>query len=317
MKPATRKRLAQVLWTILFFGPPLLLVVLSVHCILDFGGSCPTPEQYNQRIAPKQAATLAHALNAYFGDHHEYPPQILGGVALHLKLGSDYVLDPLLEGHYLRKYPAVKSYTRNQVAILDPRKTGIKNLVSAPYDPVVEWIVREHKPPEPAKPILWNDDEEYQQQRTEDYVEAMEQYRERLESWEELKEEVAVILVAGGIDSGGHTGSLYSVVPPAIEQRLNSVLDPVTRQYGRLQLRPQGIPVNFGYVRGERMGKDKMSAFLWIYGMPPENYYGHVGLDLLNAETGELVPDGIPDAVLLLYELRDGEVVGVTRAEDM
>ena len=41
------------------------------------------------------------------------------------------------------------------------------------------------------------------------------------------------------------------------------------------------------------------------------------GLDLLNAETGELVPDGIPDGICLLYKLRDGEVVEVMRAEEI
>jgi len=103
----------------------------------------------------------------------------------------------------------------------------------------------------------------------------------------------------------------------------------------------------FGYQRGEWLGKGKTEAWLWFYGnnawyeennrelregdiigplaqetflfceKPVQGEKPLQGLDLLNAETGELVPDGIPDGICILYELRDGEVVKVTRAEDM
>jgi len=64
------------------------------------------------------------------------------------------------------------------------------------------------------------------------------------------------------------------------------------------------------------MRSDEQSAFLWMYGKL-HSTDEHVGLDVLNAETGELVPDSIPDGICILYELRDGGVVKITRAEDM
>ena len=39
------------------------------------------------------------------------------------------------------------------------------------------------------------------------------------------------------------------------------------------------------------------------------------GLDLLNASTGELTPDGLGDGISVLYKLRDGEVIEVIHAE--
>ncbi len=70
------------------------------------------------------------------------------------------------------------------------------------------------------------------------------------------------------------------------------------------------------------MSADKKTAFLWIYGRPssPINDLRTEvlgGLDVLNAETGDLKPDGIPDGVALKLELREGQVVNITKAESM
>jgi hypothetical protein len=101
----------------------------------------------------------------------------------------------------------------------------------------------------------------------------------------------------------------------------------------------------FGYQRGEWFGADKSEAWIWFYGsnlypnypfgedsqdpfeMPPEAkaeelllevmawYPGPpLGLDLLNAQTGELTPDGIPDGICLLCKLSHGKLVEVIDA---
>lgn len=108
----------------------------------------------------------------------------------------------------------------------------------------------------------------------------------------------------------------------------------------------------FGYQRGEWFGESPRSAWLWFYGSniwpehnhPPAQYFVDWemsdgvgksaatefyelfawfafpdqpvrGLDLLNAKTGALEPDGISDGICLLYKLEDGTVVDVVRAE--
>jgi hypothetical protein len=106
----------------------------------------------------------------------------------------------------------------------------------------------------------------------------------------------------------------------------------------------QSLPY-FGYQRGEWFDANERECWLWLYGsnLWPETVaydrtehtqysdweqkaskelwrgfadgYGPQGLDLLNAATGELEPDGIPDGICLLYKLKDGEVVEIIRAE--
>ncbi len=64
------------------------------------------------------------------------------------------------------------------------------------------------------------------------------------------------------------------------------------------------------------MGENKTTAFLGIYGK-----HQHLGplywLDILNAETGQLTPDGILDGIVPLYKLKDGKVVEKVSAKDL
>ena len=105
----------------------------------------------------------------------------------------------------------------------------------------------------------------------------------------------------------------------------------------------------FGYQRGEWFGADDGEAWIWFYGsnLWPVNYPGvgdmpdyseisadqmearaqnllstefacypgpPLGLDLLNAQTGELKPDGVPDGICLLCKLSHGKLVEVVDA---
>ncbi|MCD6283461.1 hypothetical protein J7J84_07705 [bacterium] len=159
----------------------------------------------------------------------------------------------------------------------------------------------------------------------------MDSLKDAVQSWEEASitppayitsyaaalaylEDGGRLLAAGGVTRrAGRDGQalIYTVMP----EKLDKLLSVDGSQFEPYHNFFQG---NFGYVRGEHMGGDEKSAFLWMYGMRDPLAPGrHRGLDVLNAETGELVPDGIPDGICILYELRDGEVVNVTRAEDM
>jgi len=263
---------------------------------------------YERFIAKNNARIISNALNRYFADKGEYPEFLLGGRRHALPEWAD----PLLEGGYLKHYPRKPGCDASRTGIYhDPRRGGIVNLVSAPHDPFVEWVFSNS--------------------------ELMAEESGKLQALKELKATLPVILVAGGVEREVN-GSLYSAIPSTVEKQAKNVLfvsfpdtvNEVVWDVLTLALAgedPEGIQGNFGYVRGERMGGDEKSAFLWMYGMLPEKTYhpdpddpgptGHVGLDVLNAETGELVPDGIPDGICILYELRDGEVVNITRAEDM
>jgi hypothetical protein len=162
--------------------------------------------------------------------------------------------------------------------------------------------------------------EEYPAKMAE-YERQMTAYREKLRLWQKL-EQVPAIVCAGGIgyrSSGEHAASqrfAYSMLPKGPE----AVFAGTGRRINTVQT-PHG---HFGYARGDSVGGDKDTAVFWMYGEDTAaddnlSTYEHpepFGLDILNAETGELVPDGIPDGVVLFCKLQNGEVAEITRAEE-
>ena len=325
MKPAARKRLTQAIWTILFFGPPLVLIGYVAIDNMSFG---PRPEAYNTRVAAKLGSLLCDALNEYSEDRGVYPDCVLGGSREWFE--DVQSPDPLLKYGYVKDYPrryvlpkhviytgprpyvSLRSATYSGISP-DPRGSGshMKNLVSTLSDGFMEYLRYTFASPR----ILFGvqPPNESSEVAADEFLikRELQQLSESLKVWESLKGR-AVFLAAGGVppvDKGLYGLSYYSVVPDKLEDRLSS-WSSVTRE---LQ---DTIGGNFGYVRGEYMGAGEKAAFLWMYGVPTQSDR-HQGLDVLNAETGELKPDGIPDGICILYELKNGEVVNVARAEDM
>jgi hypothetical protein len=304
VKPAARKRLAQVLWTILFFGPPLILVGSGVASFLSNLGTGPSPKEYNERVAPQHCEALSTALNVYFGRYGAYPPELYGGPKRWKDRNNRRVTtpspDPFLREGIIRSYPRNDLLRNTTPSGFDPRfdpysKYTIHNLVSSPNDIVVQHYM--------AVLTEWID--HYKERATED------QYRECLENAVSFLRNGGRMQAAGGIrgaSDSGEEGLGYSITPLRLSRLLWHDV--------RFCSAPRIMEGNFGYTRGEHVGNSETNALLWIYGSLPDREQ-HFGLDLLNAETGELKPDGIPDGICILYELKDGEVVNVTLAEDM
>lgn len=306
---------------VVFVAAVLIQFIIIERNEVEHRKEHPNAAKINNEIAPEYAKNISDALNRYFADHKEYPWQIYGGKPGNWPPpGKEKSIDPLLAGGYLAGgYP--RHYHHNGIS------TGLAiiNLVSAPHDAVMENITSRY-PTEPIKPSKeTGHNPESIKREMERYENYMVEYRERLARYKKFRASVSVLFAAGGIKPSsdwlkeyvGNPGPEPCIVLPGIQEEM-IYLYMLSPNY------PPALALscNFGYVRGERMGADKKTAFLWIYGRPssPVNDIRTEvlgGLDVLNAETGELKPDGIPDGVVLLYELRDGKVVKTTRAEEM
>ena len=258
----------------------------------------PNAATINNKLAPEYAQTIGDALNKYFADHKEYPWQIYGNASGKFPTDKIEYADPLQYGMYIGAYP--RTFSFNGIFLYHYSC----NLVSAPHDSVVKRFTAVSKP-----------DVTFM---TEDGIVSANAMHARRQKF---RESVTVLLAAGGIrpsperlsENQGNPGPVASIVLPAIKKDMAELFSMPDISSA------SALSGNFGYVRGERMGADKNTAFLWIYGMPTDRNAWNVltGLDVINAETGELKPDGLADDVAILLELRDGKVVKTTRAQDM
>jgi len=289
----------------------LVIWGLYQYVVYSLGPFSPDPETYNKQISPKHARIILDALNRYYEGKGVYPDYILGGE----ERWSEWELspDPLLKDDYIKAYPTRFISGRGRVVSGfngDPRGGAhrIKNLVSSPNDGLVQYILDTRRPLSPYRSPL---KESSSEEGKEGFAASKTLYQEQMKAWKYVMER-GVLLAAGGVRNEYPDLDLsisYSAIPSDIQQHL--------KEWGSVQEVINGIEGDFGYVRGEHMESDEKSAYLWMYGMLPDGRTGLVGLDILNAETGELKPDGLPDGIVLLYELQDGEVVNITLAEDM
>jgi len=65
---------------------------------------------------------------------------------------------------------------------------------------------------------------------------------------------------------------------------------------------------NFGYSRSST---DGTVAMLWLYQLEPYGKNKSLGLDLVDASTGELSKDGIPDCIVMVIKLEKGRIANV------
>ncbi len=236
-----------------------------------YGGWSPEsdPAPAGLQIADRTvvAAEIIRGLMAYYEDHGEWPPFLLG---------VKYEEDPLIAGGYLEAYPLAwpqpGCYCRESTPNTDERD-------------YVRWFCAVSTPGEPDLPAM-------------------------------------------NVNRARQAGQ------PA--QRLR----PRCLSIGPKMHDTSGWSF-FGYQRGEWLGRDEQSCWLWLYGsniwpeqnnpIPPlysnwqamEYYdlfrdfheFGPRGFDLLNDQTGELIPDGKRDGICLLYKLVDGELAEVIRAD--
>jgi hypothetical protein len=258
----------------------------------------PDAATFNEKAAPEYAKTIGDALNKYYATHGEYPWQIYGGASDMWPTKGPKCVDPLQYENIIGNYPRV--FIPN--GVFQGQMHSV-NLVSAPRDGLLQNISAETK---------------YDETGLNEADKApMRELRARRKKF---RETVSVIMAAGGVkpspaqiaENEGNPGPVVSILLPSIEKDM--------RELFGIQDSTSGVALagNFGYVRGERMGGDKRTAFLWIYGRPDSSATDTLtGLDVLNAETGELKPDGIPDGVVLKLELRGGQVVNITKADSM
>jgi len=276
-------------------------------CVLENN----VPWYYDYFVAPRNAREVARALNAYYSDHQEYPAYLLGGVTREVASWTPLkpMPDPLIGGGYLGKYP-ILSYRNDWTCgalsadiRLPRRKINVfvepprmVNQCSAPDDPLVE-LYR----------AAFDEVYSYLIGMSEEVI---------LDKVRALREEKRY-LVAGGLPEsfrpwqrvGGH----YTVVIPEVDEAFSGTWLPAGNSFYAMYR-------NFGYQRGdfiESIDGTAREAWLWMYGAYRPRTTDNLGLDLVNPMSGEINPDGIPDGIIVLYELRDGEVTKITRAEDM
>jgi len=288
------------------------------------------------------AKNIACALNAYYRDNGEYPEFLVGG-ATRLKWGSagsasveagptgkipEENPDPLLVNGYLRNYPEHPSHVGRMGTAKfkqhgyselhgDPRGwKAIKNFVSAPNDPlVVGWRAQ----------ITWSWKLELEKKPKDRPLTAEEaEYFRQLAKYIEIAESLPRFLMAGGMDR------LWVKEHEEIKQwplRENMPYSPFPREV--FELYPayfisgyysDYVVESFGYQRGDFMGSTSQEAKLWIYGddrgLRGQDFLPK-GLDLVNTLDGIPLPDGIPDGIILLYELKDGKTAKITWADDL
>ncbi len=308
-KQPEKKRSACLVPVAVFAGLSVLFAILSYTVTMKLNGT--SEDTYREKLAPRFAKSISTALNKYYEKRGVYPPYLTGG-SRREKAPSGVAIDwrpfdPLLEERLLRSYPRHNFKAKFRMLRADPRPvTYMRNAVITGDNPLIDYYI-----------LYLGDLIEQEKQSRLDYPDS---YRkapdasdERLKALENslsYLKQGKPFLVPGGIVRAEDPRDNYSMMPAGLKS--------IFPQYLLGDAGYVGFFHQFGYVRGEDMvglGLDTRSAFLWMYADP---WHGaHQGLDVVNAETGELKPDGIPDGIVLLYELRDGKVVKTTRAEDM
>lgn len=224
---------------------------------------------------------IGAALNSYYQRHGEYPPYLYG---------VDRAADPLISDHRLKAYP-----------LSWPQPEGPCRLCSA--NPWLQdergyhrWVCAVSTPGQP-------------------YVELSSAARDTgLSPPDDLSQRWEI--------AGGYASEKAGVTSVA---------------YGRCWA---DAPLNcFGYQRGEWLARSEHEAWLWLYGSnlwpaahpnPDQagvqtgadyelfikfRHHAPRGLDLLDAASGELIPDGIPDGICLLYHFKHGALASIVDAE--
>lgn len=273
----------------------------------------PMPEE------PDYVPELVDALNKYYVNYGEYPPYLLGGLAEEFDLA-----DPLIESGILRSYPKVQK-SRIGLRFTKP----IENVVSSPNDPYVKLLRNKYKDKAIAEAMRLMEGQSETLLRfrweTDDKVSEI----ERAFNMERF-------LCGGGVESllpngdKGHKQGLevrgeYVVIPETY-QFVDGVGRAIRLTEMNLDLMFFTVGSEFGYQRGEFLSEDKRSCWLWFYADEPQlqNYLGEpdkpsiwvVGLDLVDTDDGLIQPDGIPDGIVLLYKLKEGEVIEVVKKYD-
>lgn len=338
-------------------GGIISLIIYFALCLLVvFIYQMGPPEVWNQQFrvawgkltSSQDQQRICHALNRYFEAHGEYPPYLLGGEAhpaeeeyglsmfkaqwadsemygkaarealVRAQTIKEQLSDPLLAGGYLRQYPRWAYFWDRYEPPLIPDPRGLRrmrNVVSAPNDPVVEYYRSL------ASPIL-------EKRLAYELIDG--EFRESINPGQPY-----IYLAQQGLLQTDLKRSRYfcagayewawwndrefykaSVFVGSVVYTLSLVAGSSIRHNDNT------VSGQFGYQRGdfiEFIDGTARDAWLWFYGFvsggdSPEEM---PGLDLVDNDDGLIRPDGIPDGICILYELRDGEVVNVTRAEDM
>jgi len=233
----------------------------------------------------KQARILVQALNDYYLERGEYPPYLLGGE--HTEELADYEIgDPLLAGGYLDGYPMSAAFEwQPPPPREDPRAyVRVRNLASAPKDPLVMYYKE-----------MYVDESAFSQLPSRFFCAGG--YRGESKTWTDGHRNI-------------ETEFYLSALPTPVFEALRR------SRKSRLEFTLVGFRVRgeFGYQRGdfiEMTDGDPQEAWLWFYG-----FEGIQGLDLVDNDDGLIQPDGIPDGIVVLYKLKEGEVIEVVKKYD-
>jgi hypothetical protein len=282
----------------------------------------------------KAAGVILPALAAYFQDHGEYPPYLFGGAAQVYSAfelyGNRHLManrDPLIAGGYLAEYPLVwvermplsinesaDAPCRHIAADDDTRDSRHwKCMFSTPDDVAYLTDLKDESLPN-GVPTL-----------AELKSRPLTQRRQFALGAKRLGDYYTMNLFAGSKDHK-QFDYLGSDLPYFGYQR-GEWLGGSQKEcwlwfYGHTRWAAGYDPLPTHIVGVRRMLQDPAFEVRWAQGLNvfPTNQGGLLpltGLDLLNADTAELLPDGTPDYICLLYKLRDGQVAEVVRAPDM
>ncbi|MCD6283458.1 hypothetical protein J7J84_07690 [bacterium] len=265
----------------------------------------------------RQATVLVAALNDYYRVHSEYPPYLLGGNPTKEWEETGFH-DPLLDCGFLKSYPESSAYEWSPLTMSKVEPRGIRyvrNVVSMPNDPVVEFM-REH-----FKPMIRYEYKQLLSGQPGSSLAGHETGTQILLRRGILEEtlESTRYFCAGGVDRlEWYRNGEASLQIHALKYTVFMLISKFSGELYFLADNPDG---QFGYQRGdfiESIEGTAKEAWLWFYGFvsdgdSPEEM---PGLDLVDNDDGLIQPDGIPDGIVVLYKLKEGEVIEVVKKYD-
>lgn len=322
-----RLRKAGIISLIIYFA--LCLLVVFIYLMGP-------PEVWHQwfRIAwgkltaSQDQRRLCNALNRYYKANGEYPPYLLGGDVQELK--EHGLSDPLSDEGYMKAYPQWVYFMYSPAsAAADPRGLRrMRNIVSSPDDPLVTYYRDLESPYLESRVASGVDDSDFEHS-----------WQPHRHLWEEGLLLTALdrprYLCGGGVSMGGWFSvepncedDSYERRPGTFAYETSAFAYPVLwtliwADGSASVLAPHYNEVSgqFGYQRGdfiESIDGTAREAWLWFYGFvssgdSPEEI---PGLDLVDNDDGLIQPDGIPDGIVVLYKLKEGEVIEVVKKYD-
>ncbi len=318
VRPANRKAWILVATAILVpLAIALAAVTLHGDWLQGISGKPHRLEPPPPPPEPECVLELVDAVNEYYEKEGEYPPYLLGGLAEDwgLVLVGDYQLkDPLIESGILSGYPEVQKW-RDRQRLIAP----IQNIVSSPNDPLVVYLRDKYT----GEALT-----EARRLEAEGQVGNLSPFPEGTDLAFEIHRALSYerFLCGGGGCSIHMRAGSERVVHYRTSEFVDGISQVIQLAKGWLSVMFFTIDSEFGYQRGEYVGEDKRSCWLWFYADEPvlTNYLGEpdkpdmwiVGLDLVDADDGLIQPDGIPDGIVLLYKLKEGKVVEVVKDYD-